>query len=495
MLNFNFKSITQISTVIFAFWVSNAFASTAISIPPTYQNEQAIVFETKDGKKTDAFSGFLQVPENRSNPGSRKISIHYVRFPATGNQSGSPIIYLSGGPGGSGIATAKLPNGRFPLFMALREFGDVIALDQRGTGLAKDTPECLSSQATSMTEAQTDDEVTALHRLAAKECTAFWQKAGIDILGYTTVESAHDLNALRLHFKAKKVTLWGISYGSHLAFAALKQYPHHIDKVVIASAEGLNQTVKLPAQSDAYFDRVQQAINTQASSSALYPDIKALIKRVHAQLEAKPLPLKLTQKDGSELDFLFQKQHLQALASGMVADPHPFLGVLLKLYSSLDVGNVEMLNAVLKRGYFHDNRIRFEAMPFAMDIASGITDERLKQVEAQAKTSLLGLALNFPMPQLNRQVPNLDLGDQFRANPQSAVPTLLLSGTLDGRTFPEEQNEAASGLTNLQTVTVKNAGHNLFMSSPEITKVIKEFLAGKPVSHTIITVDLPDFSK
>nr|WP_315483566.1 alpha/beta hydrolase [uncultured Undibacterium sp.] len=494
MLNFNYKLLTQISTAIFTLWVAEAFATTVSSSSPTYQNEQAIVFETKDGKKTDAFSGFLQVPENRSNPASRKISIHYVRFPATGNQSGSPIIYLSGGPGGSGISTAKAPNGRFPLFMALREFGDVIALDQRGTGLAKDTPECLSSQATSMTQAQTEEEVTALHRLAAKECTAFWQKAGIDILGYTTVESAHDLNALRLHLKAKKITLWGISYGSHLAFAALKQYPNQIDKVVIASAEGLNQTVKLPAQSDAYFDRLQQAINTQASAAALYPDIKALIKRVHAQLEAKPLPLKLTQKDGSELDFLFQKQHLQALTSGMVADPQTVV-VLLKLYSNLDAGSVDILNAVLKRGYFHDNRIRFEAMPFAMDIASGITDERLKQVKAQAKTSLLGLELNFPMPQLNKQVPNLDLGDVFRANPQSAVPTLLLSGTLDGRTFPEEQYEATSGLTNLKTVTVKNAGHNLFMSSPEVTKVIKEFLAGKPLSHSTITVELPDFSK
>nr|WP_315486271.1 alpha/beta hydrolase [uncultured Undibacterium sp.] len=494
MLNSNYKLLTQISTAIFAFWVSNTFATTVTSSHPTYPNEQAIVFETKDGKRTDAFSGFLQVPENRNNPSSRKISVHYVRFPATGNQSGSPIIYLSGGPGGSGISTAKAPNGRFPLFMALREFGDVIALDQRGTGLAKDTPECLSSQATSMTQVQTEEEVTALHRLAAKECTAFWQKAGIDILGYTTVESAHDLNALRQHLKAKKITLWGISYGSHLALAALKQFPNQIDKVVIASAEGLNQTVKLPAQSDAYFDRLQQAINTQASAAALYPDIKALIKRVHAQLEAKPLPLKLTQKDGSELDFLFQKQHLQALTSGMVADPQTFV-VMLKLYSALDAGSVAILNAVLKRGYFDDNRIRFEAMPFAMDIASGITEERLKQVEAQAKTSLLGLELNFPMPQLNKQVPNLDLGDEFRTNPQSAVPTLLLSGTLDGRTFPEEQYEATSGLTNLKTVTVKNAGHNLFMSSPDVTKVIKEFLAGKPLSHSIITVELPDFSK
>lgn len=495
MFKFSYQLLTQFGMVIFAFGVSETYANTARLDRPIYQNEQAIVFETKDGKKTDAFSGFLQVPENRDNPTSRKIAIHYVRFPATGNLSGPPIIYLSGGPGGSGIDTAKAPNGRFPLFMALRAFGDVIALDQRGTGRAKDTPECVSGYTTSMTVPQTDEEVTALHRLAAKECVVFWQKAGIDIAGYTTVQSAHDLNDLRQHFKADKITLWGISYGSHLAFAALKLYPHTIEKVVIASAEGLNQTVKLPAQSDAYFERVQQAINTQTSAAVLYPDIKALIKRVHAQLEAKPLLLKLTQKDGGEQDFLFQRAHLQALASAMVADPNRSLSLLLKLYRTLDAGSVELLSAILKRGYFNDHRIRFEAMPFAMDIASGITDERLKLVETQAKTSLLGLALNFPMPQLNKQVPNLDLGDAFRMNPQSAVPTLLISGTLDGRTFLEEQKEAVSGLSHLQTLIVKNAGHNLFMSSPEVTKVILDFLAGRPLSHTTITIELPDFSQ
>ena len=42
------------------------------------------------------------------------------------------------------------------------------------------------------------------------------------------------------------MTLWGISYGSHLALAALNEIPSEIDRIVIASAEGLDQTVKLP---------------------------------------------------------------------------------------------------------------------------------------------------------------------------------------------------------------------------------------------------------
>lgn len=45
--------------------------------------------------------------------------------------------------------------------------------------------------------------------------------------------------------------------------------------------------------------------------------------------------------------------------------------------------------------------------------------KREKQVAEQAKTSLLGNLLNFPMPQLNKSVEGLDLGDEFRRFPNT----------------------------------------------------------------------------
>ncbi len=68
------------------------------------------------------------MPENRSKPNSRLIPVKYIRFPATGKQAGWPIIYLSGGPVVLVFKPLNILTFRFPLFMALREFGDVIAL-------------------------------------------------------------------------------------------------------------------------------------------------------------------------------------------------------------------------------------------------------------------------------------------------------------------------------------------------------------------------------
>src|SRR5918992_5233688 len=92
-------------------------------------------FTNAAGEKTESEFGTLLVPENRSNPQSNLIELAFVRFKSTAKTPGPPIVYLAGGPGGSGIFSAK--GSRFPLFMALREIADVIAFDQRGTGHSK----------------------------------------------------------------------------------------------------------------------------------------------------------------------------------------------------------------------------------------------------------------------------------------------------------------------------------------------------------------------
>jgi pimeloyl-ACP methyl ester carboxylesterase len=459
-----------------------------------YGNEKEIQFKSGE-QSVEALEGTIKVLENRAEPKSRLIPLSYVRFPATGKTKSSPIIYLSGGPGGSGISTASYPNFRFPLFMALRKFGDVIALDQRGTGKSSFAPQCTSKQTMSLTEKLTELQVIKLYRSAAKECVEFWKKEGVDVLGYTTIQNAMDIDSLRQHFQADKVTLWGISYGSHLALASLKVMQGKIDKLVIASAEGLNQTVKLPARTDAYFDRLQLAINQQAKASKTYPDIKAMMHRVHNKLKNTPIMLKIPQKDGNEIDFLFQSFHMQGIASAMIADPHRGVSRLLSMYQGLDNGVSNFLPQTVKRAGFDDKKISFNVMSFAMDVASGMTASKEKLITKQSKTSLLGNLLNFPMPQLNKVVSGLDLGDEFRSFPKSDVPTLLLTGTLDGRTYIQAQKEATQGLTNLTQVIVKNAGHNLFMSSPIITEVIKDFLAGKNLQTKEIEIKLPTFVK
>ena len=448
--------------------------------------EEPYSFESAHGEKVNAFKGSFEVPENRSNPESRKIPINYVRFPATGQQKGSPIVYLSGGPGGSGIGTAK--RDRFPLFMAMREFGDVIALDQRGTGKARKQLTCRSSLKTPLNQAIIDTAYYEIQRQALTECANIWKKSGVDLSGYTTLESVTDLDDLRKNLGVKKISLWGISYGSHLALAALKQMDDRIDRVIIATVEGLDQTIKMPFRTDAYFDRLQNALNRNKELAKQFPDIKKLISRVLNNLNSQPLKLSLTDNE-KEASILWQRRDMQQISAGMISDPGSAL-ILLKIYAALDNNNTRPLTDLLQRYGAGNRPISFSAMPVAMDLASGQSEQRYAKIMEQAKTSLLSSHLNSSI-HLSGVIDGLDLGESFREKPNSNVPTLVLIGSLDGRIYPDSQREATSGLTQREVITIVNAGHNLFMTSPEVGETIAQFMRGKPIKKTEITVDLP----
>jgi len=85
----------------------------------------------------------------------------------------------------------------------------------------------------------------------------------------------------------------------------------------------------------------------------------------------------------------------------------------------------------------------------------------------------------------------LDLGDGFRAPVQSNLPVLCISGTLDGRTPPDNAVEVLETLPNGKHLIIEGAGHSdpLFLSDPQIAVTMEQFLQGKPIKNK--TIQLP----
>jgi pimeloyl-ACP methyl ester carboxylesterase len=434
-------------------------------------------FTARDGTTVDAELGTFEVPERRADPRSRRIALSFVRFRSTAASPGAPIVYLAGGPGGSGIATATGP--RFPIFMALRRLGDVIAFDQRGTGRSNHLAPCDAHVGHLIERPLTRASMVDHFRRRIGECFAQWKAQGSDIDGYTTRESADDLEDLRRALGARTLNLWGISYGSHLGLAMLKYHEASIGRAVFASIEGLDQTVKRPALTDELLARAQRLL-ARDPAAAHDPDLIGTMRRVHARLEADPVAVSFTPPGGAPVTLRLGGFPLQILAGGLIADPRG-LAQLPRLYRALDQGHHE---AVAQRIHEH-LPVSFSGMPDAMDIASGITAERLARVTAEARTSVLGDALNFPMPHLLGVRPELDLGDAFRAPLDAATPVLFISGTLDGRTYIPEAVTELRGLRNGQHLIVENGGHNIFEADPRIGDAIAAYFAGAPVPAAI----------
>lgn len=451
---------------------------------------QPETFEARSGIRVEAERGTLWVPENRSRQDSRRIKLEFVRFPATRETKAAPIVYLAGGPGGSGIEAAR--HERFPLFMALREVADVIAFDQRGTGSSNAVPRCDVGRAYPLDHALVRGEAIEFMRVQSQICSRFWAEAGVDLDGYTTWESAADLDALRQALGVDRLSLWGISYGSHLGLAMIKRYPERIERAVFASIEDLHETVKLPALTDAYFARVQAVIAADPANAARYPDLAATMREVFAAFAAEPARVEVRGANGEPVQLGIGAFDLQLMVSGMIGDPQG-ITYLPAMFEGLKSRSFGPLAQILHDRLRADFGRYGHGMPIAMDLASGIGAERLALVEQQARTAVLGDALNYPMPQLLGLYGVADLGEDFRALPPSDVPTLFLSGTLDGRTYPESAAATARRFSRGQHLVIENAGHNLFMLAPEIGEVIVDFFHGEPTADRVIKLPPPRF--
>lgn len=436
------------------------------------------------GEEADAERGYFEVPEDRSDPGSRRIRLGYVRFRSTAARPGNPIVYLSGGPGGTGTGTATGP--RFPIFMALRAVADVIAFDQRGTGLSKTIPPRGGS--TTPPPPLTREGLTRHVRREYQAAWDHWTAAGVSMRGYTTAESADDIDDLRQHLGVDQVDLWGISYGSHLALSVLKRHGDSVGRVALASLEGQDQTVKRPDRVDQYLRRVDALLDLAPAVRAAVPDLPALMRRVHSRLDDAPLTMASRYSD-APVEAQIGGFAVQVLAGGLIANPAS-LTLLPGLYLALEAGQTEMLAP-----FFGDldGLLGISGMPETMDMASGISPARLTLVERSAQTAVLGDALNYPMPHLLGAVPGVDLGEDFRAPIQIDTPALLVAGTLDGRTPLEEQAEVEDQFRNKARVIVENAGHNVLEAHPEVQNLLVRFFAGEAVSDTELTLPAPTF--
>lgn len=453
---------------------------------PTTSPPQAGPFRFKgwQGQETDAERGFFEVPEDRRDPGSRKIRLSYVRFASTAARPGPPIVYLAGGPGG--LATRAAGGPRFPIFMALREVADVIAFDQRGTGLSNAIPERPAS--TRPPPVFTEAGLTSYFREDFQSAWADWTKAGVAMTGYNTGQNADDIDDLRRHLGAEKVDLWGISYGTHLALSMLKRHGDRVNRVALASLEGQDQTVKRPAAIDALLGQVDGLLAADPVVRAAIPDLPALMRRVHAKLEAAPARMAAT-LNGAPVELQLGGFAIQLMAGGLIANPQTLV-MLPKLYLALDAGQTDVLTPFMKE---FSGLLGIAGMPEATDLASGISPARLALVRREAKTAVLGQALNFPMPQLLGAVPGVDLGEGFRAPLRIDHPALLLAGTLDGRTPLPEQDEVAAQFRRKSRVIVENAGHNVFEAHPDVQALLVRFFRGEVVADTRLALPPPKF--
>lgn len=484
------EMMKNILVVLFAVIFSGFFNADSVAQKRGDLKIEPYVFENARREKVDAEMGRLLVPENRRNPRSRLIELAFVRFKSTSPNPGPPIVYLAGGPGSSGIGSAR--GNRFPVFMAMREFGDVIALDQRSVGESKPNTECPETFELPPGIEPSHKELLTLLIARSRTCAERYRKEGIDLTGYNTNENADDVEDLRIALGAKKIGLWGISYGTHLGLTVIKRHGKNVDRAILAGIEGLDSTLKLPADIDRHLVEIGKYVKADANLSKEIPDFHGLVKNVLASLEKQPVIVETTDpQTKTPAKVLINKFVMQTLTGATVGTdtllryPRVYLAASKGDYSEI---------AAFWLGFTRQNI--GSAMSFMMDCSSGATPARHRRIERESKLALLGNAANNGFLDLCTAWGNPDLGNQFRAPVKSDVPVLFISGTLDGRTPVTNGEDALKGFPNGKHLIVEGAWHSdpLFLASPGIKDVMLEFMRGEKLSTLKITAPPPRFA-
>jgi len=144
------------------------------------------------------------VPENRSLPNGRKIKIPFlfVRKPDQDPRK-NVTLYTTGGPGYS--TTANIDSISYN--SGFLKLGGFIAFDQRGTKRAQPCLDCAEvAEAVKHSYREGKDRDSMVIK-AVKQCRNRFIKQGIDLSAYNTIESAEDMNDLRLALNIDSLNL------------------------------------------------------------------------------------------------------------------------------------------------------------------------------------------------------------------------------------------------------------------------------------------------
>lgn len=436
-------------------------------------------FITVSNDTVQAERGIFMVKENRKKSSSDSIQLSFIRFKSTNPNPSSPIVYLSGGPGGSGSKTAKYE--RFELFMKLREVADVIAFDQRGTGMSDKLVDCPYKLNIPISEPLTKDDYLKITTKNLKKCKSFWDSNNVDLNAYNTTESAKDLDMLRKVLGTNKISLWGISYGSHLGFEYIRLFEENIDKMVLASLEGPNETLRLPSKTDSFLDQICERAKDNYGQNPKYPNLKNEIIEVHKRLKAEPVVVEIKDENGEKIKIGISEFELQLAITAIYLRDPSMSRQIPKLYSEMykdDFSEIALMIKLIKQSISEPEN----PMSFAMDMQSGASESRRKEIRKEMKTSLLGDGINYLMLDWIDKLDYFHLPEEFRKLKENNVNALLLSGKMDGRTYLSSAVEIVKSFKNGQHIIIDNAGHNLYMLSPVIGDLILDFFKEKQLN-------------
>jgi pimeloyl-ACP methyl ester carboxylesterase len=393
--------------------------------------------------------GALAVPENPDRPEGRKLEIAIAVLPASGGKSeADPIVPLMGGPGEDAVSAAAAFAERLA---PLRRDRDVLFVDQRGTGKSSKL-EC------NLHDPQAPaPNLRHLFPPSAVEACRRELGAKADLTQYTYLHFARDLEAVRRALGYGRLNLFAGSYGTRAAQVFVREYPGSVRTLFLGSVVPIDEVTPLTMAkaSQAMFDSTFDACAADAACRAAFPKLRDEFREILKRLEsgevrastpgpAERAPL----ARGRVVEWLrarLYRPHTATELPSLIHQAHggdwsPIVEGILEQASNLD--------AAYGLGLF-----------FSITCAEDMAFLREDQIPAASERTFLGDYRVREQQAACADWPEATLPAGYREPVRSSLPTMFVTGDLDGAAPVWITTHAAAGFSNRVVIVARGQGH------------------------------------
>lgn len=282
----------------------------------------------------------LRVPLDHAAPDGKQISLALSRIPAEdGRVRRGALFLIPGGPGGSSLGDPSGKGQKLP--QEVRDRYDLIGFAPRGLapstsvdcGLGHDDLALTKLRPWPAPDGSVDENMATAERMTQ----ACLRNGGDLIRHISTRDNARDLDRVRAALAERRISAWGVSYGTYVGAVYSQMFPHRTDRIVLDSNDDPDPARVARAWLAGHEQGVEDVFWHFAAwaSAPGNPDrvaetaaeVRPLFLRLAARLDHEPIPwpganpgeLNGNVLRQTMLDSLYQPRRYPALAKVMLA--------------------------------------------------------------------------------------------------------------------------------------------------------------------------------
>jgi pimeloyl-ACP methyl ester carboxylesterase len=417
---------------------SQKAASAAVALSPCKLPEVA----------EPARCGVVVVPENPNKPNGRRLQIGVAVIPAKGKAQPDPIVPLMGGPGEETIGAAAY---FIEQFAPLRNDRDILLVDQRGTG---------RSGALRCDLYSADDPAASLRDVfpldAVKRCQQHLS-ARADLTQYTYLHFASDLEQVRRALGYGKMNISGGSYGTRAAQVLLRAYPQSVRTAYLGSVVPIDviSTLTMAKSAQTALDETLRACAAESACNATFPGLREEFREVVARLDSGEVRVAIPGRSGT---FPIHRGRVMEWFRSLNYRPSTAAELPWMIHRAYTGDFSPFVEGVLSSARGADAGLSF-GLFFSITCNDDIAYMSEADIVRETQGTFLGDYRARQQQAACRQWPKVANRADYRTPVRSAVPTLFVSGDMDGASPLWMTAHAALGFSNRVEVVLRGKGH------------------------------------